>query len=74
MSKRTPKAKTLRILDESTMTYRVANLYNVDFEMREGANVSVGVYAATGCEVMTTAARLYSGKGAFVRPLSFERA
>ncbi len=74
MTKRTPKAKTLKLLDEATMTYKVVNLYNVVFSTTKvGEVATVQVYSPSDAEVMDIAGRLYARKGSFGVAQSFER-
>lgn len=65
MSKRTPKAKSMKILDEATMTYRTVHLFNVTMSLKNDLQHVVQVYAPNHDEVLKTAERLYAGKGAF---------
>lgn len=69
MSRRkTPKAKTLRILDAATLTYRMVYLFNVTFQTLtvKGTDV-VQVYAPSLAEVLPIANKLYAGQGIFVK-------
>jgi hypothetical protein len=72
--RKAPKAKTMKILDEATMTYKVVNLYNVVFSTtKPGETATVQVYSPTDAEVMDVAGRLYARRGSFGVALSFER-
>ena len=75
MTKRTPKVKTMKILDEATMTYRIVNLYNVVFHTKKGDElIEVSIYAPSDAEVLDVANRLYANKGVFGIAHSFTRA
>jgi len=74
MAKRTPKAKTLKILNEATMTYRIVNLYDVVFSLKAGGSCNVQVYSPNDEAVLATANELYADKGAFGSAISFVRA
>lgn len=72
--KRTPKAKSMKILDEATMTYRMVYLYDVTFRLKNGGVIDVQVYAPSDAEVFEVANRLYANKGAFGAATGFVRA
>jgi hypothetical protein len=66
------KAKTLKILDEATMTYRFSYLHRAVFNTSAGRH-EVETYANPSIEAPEdTANRLYANKGAFRDLVSIE--
>jgi hypothetical protein len=71
MAKQAPKAKTMKILDEATMTYKTVHLYNVKFGMTNGDDYVVQIYSPSETEVSQIAHRLYGNKGKFLDVIEF---